>query len=168
MILVHRLRRVRSANWSEALGYGLGFGATEALLLGIYNFIVVLLIIVMPDQLPQELVELADTSNASLLAIPIPIVERTIVILLHAFSSILIIYAAQTKEWKWFWFSLLYKTTMDAIAGYIQLTYGLENLTIQGLWLVELILLPFGLVGFWGLFAFQRRWQIINEKILMR
>jgi uncharacterized membrane protein YhfC len=160
LILVYRIKRVRSANWSEALGYGLGFGATEALLLGLYNFIIVLLIIVMPDQLPPELVELADTSNASFLAVPIPIVERAIVILLHAFSSILIIYAVQIQEWKWFWYSLLYKTAMDAVAGYFHITYGLENLTLGGLWLVELILVPFGLVGLWGLIAFQRRWQL--------
>jgi uncharacterized membrane protein YhfC len=159
LILICRVQRVRSASWSEALGYGLGFGATEALLLGVYNFIIVLLIIVIPDQLPRELVELADPDKASLLAIPIPVVERTIVILLHAFSSILIIYAVQKKEWKWFWFSFLYKTAMDAIAGYFQITYGLENLTLGGLWLVELIILPFGLIGLWGLRAFRRRWQ---------
>jgi uncharacterized membrane protein YhfC len=161
LFLVHRLKRLRSASWSEALGYGLGFGTIEALLLGVYNFVIVLLIIIMPDQLPPELVELADTSNASLLAIPIPIVERTIVILLHAFSSILIIHAVQTKEWKWFCFSFLYKTTMDVIAGYFQITYGLENLTLRGLWLVELILLPFGLIGLWGLIAFRRHWQFV-------
>jgi uncharacterized membrane protein YhfC len=159
LLLVSRLKRLRSATWEEALGYGLGFGGLEALLLGIYNFVIVLLIIVIPDQLPQELVDLADPSKASLLAIPIPIFERAIVILLHVFSSILIIYAVQKKECRWFWFSFLYKTAMDTIAGFIQITYGLENLSLAGLWLVELILLPFGLIGIWGLMAFRSRWQ---------
>jgi uncharacterized membrane protein YhfC len=159
LVLIYRLQRVRSASWREALGYGLGFGGTEALLLGVYSFIIVLLLIVIPEQLPQELVELADPSKTSLLAIPVPIVERAIVILLHAFSSILIVHAVQKKEWKWFWISFLYKTAMDAIAGYFQITYGLENLTLGGLWLVELILLPFGLIGLWGLIKFRRRWK---------
>jgi uncharacterized membrane protein YhfC len=159
LLLVSRLQQLRSATWEEALGYGLGFGGLEALLLGVYNFVIVLLIIVVPNQLPQELIKLADPSKASLLAIPIPIFERAIVILLHAFSSILIIYAVQKKEWRWFWFSFLYKTTMDAIAGYFQITYGLENLSLSGIWLVELILLPFGLVGLWGSMTFRCRWQ---------
>jgi hypothetical protein len=49
---------------------------------------------------------------------------------------------------------------MDTIAGYFQITYGLENLTIGGLWLVELILFPFGLIGLWGLFHVQNRFDI--------
>jgi uncharacterized membrane protein YhfC len=160
LIIIKRLPRMRAASWEEALGYGLGFGATEALLLGVYNFVIVLLIILIPDQLPQEFLELAGTNKVSFLAIPVPIVERAIVILLHAFSSVLIIYSVQKNEWKWFWYSLIYKTIMDTIAGYFQITYGLENLTIGGLWLVELILLPFGLVGLWGLFHLRYRFDI--------
>jgi uncharacterized membrane protein YhfC len=156
--MVSRLQRLRSATWEEALGYGLGFGGLEAMLLGIYNFVIVFLIILIPDKLPQELVELADPSKVSLLVIPIPTLERAIVILLHAFSSLIIIYAVQKKEWRWFWFSFLYKTAMDTIAGLFQITYGLENLSLAGLWLVELILLPFGMIGLWGLITFRSRW----------
>jgi uncharacterized membrane protein YhfC len=158
LVFIQLIQRLRSASWREALGYSLGFGAFEALLLGIYSFVIVLLIIVMPEQLPPELLDLAETQNASLLVIPVPIVERGIVILLHAFSSVLIIYALQRKEWMWFWLSFLYKTAMDTIAGYIQITYGVQNLTLAGVWLVELILVPFALIGLWGLIVFRRRW----------
>jgi uncharacterized membrane protein YhfC len=158
-VIIHRIQSLRNASWKEALGYGLGFGATEAGLLGVYNFIIVLLIILIPDQLPQELLELAGTNNNTLLAIPVPVVERTIVILLHAFSSVLIIYSIRKNEWKWFWYSLIYKTAMDTIAGYFQITYGVENLTVGRLWLVELMLLPFGLIGLWGLFLLRNRFE---------
>jgi uncharacterized membrane protein YhfC len=158
LIIVRFIQRLRSASWSEALGYGLGFGALEALLLGIYAFVIVLLILVIPEQLPPILLDLAETRNVSLLAIPVPIVERAIVVLLHAFSSVLIIYAVQKKERMWFWLSFLYKTAMDTIAGYIQITYGVQNLTLAGAWLVELFLIPFALIGIWGLIVFRRRW----------
>jgi uncharacterized membrane protein YhfC len=158
-VFIYRIQRLRIASWSESIGYGLGFGATEALLLGIYTFVIVLLIIFIPDQLPPEILILADPSKASLLAIPVPIVERSIVILLHTFSSVLIIFAVQNKEPRLFWFSFLYKTVMDAVAGYFQITYGLQNLTVKGVWLVELILLPFGLIGIWGLFYFRERFS---------
>jgi uncharacterized membrane protein YhfC len=140
------------------LGFGLGFGAIEAFLLGVSSFTVTLLIILIPDQLPPQLLQLAAGQSASLLAIPAPIVERAITMLVHAFSCVLIIYAVQTRHWKWFWISFLFKTTLDAIAGFIQITVGVHNLTVLGVWLVELVLLPFGIAGLWGLCAFQRRW----------
>jgi uncharacterized membrane protein YhfC len=158
LVMVCRTQRIRSADWRKALAFGLGFGAAEAIILGVYSFVIVLLIIVIPDQLPPELLDLADPSKESIWAIPVPIVERAIVILLHTFSSLLIIFAVQKKEWRWFWGSFLYKTAMDIIAGYFHITYGLQNLTLGGLWLVELFLLPFGLIGIWGINVFQRCW----------
>jgi len=152
------IRRMRTAAWREAVSFGLGFGAVEALLLGAYSFTVILLIMLIPDQLPPELLQLADSQSGSLLGIPVPIVERAVVVLVHAFSCVLIIYAVQTREWKWFWISFLYKTMLDAVAGFIQITVGVQNLTILGTWAVELVLLPFGIAGLWGLCVFRRRW----------
>jgi uncharacterized membrane protein YhfC len=152
------IRRIRAVDWNGAVAFGLGFGAIEALLLGIYSFGTVLLLWLAPDQLPAELVELATSQSGSLLAIPAPIVERAVAILVHVFSCVLIIYAIQTKQWKLFWISFIYKTMLDAIAGFIQITYGVQNLTILGTWAVELVLLPFGIAGVWGLRAFRHRW----------
>jgi uncharacterized membrane protein YhfC len=161
LCVVYLIKRIRTSSWREAVGYGLGFGAAEAMLLGIYSTVIVTLVIMIPDQLPPELLELADPGNASLLAIPVPIVERGVVLLLHAFSSILIVYAVQRQEWRWFWASFLYKTAMDTLAGYIQISYGVQNLTLGGAWLVELLLLPFGVVALWGLIALRDRWRTV-------
>jgi uncharacterized membrane protein YhfC len=152
------LRRMRSIDWREALGFGLGFGAIEAFLLGVYSFTMILLIVVAPGRLPPELVQLATSQSGSLWTVPAPIVERAVVVVVHAFSCALVIYAAQTREWKWFWLSFLYKTILDAVAGFVQVTYGIENLSTLGIWAVELVILPFGLLGLWGLGAFRRRW----------
>jgi uncharacterized membrane protein YhfC len=152
-------QRIRAVDWKGAVALGLGFGAVEALVLGIYSFVTVLLLWLAPDQLPAELVELATSQSGSLLVIPVPIVERAIVVLVHAFSCVLVIHAVQTREWKWVWLSFVYKTMLDAIAGFIQITYGVQNLTIPGTWAVELALLPFGIAGLWGLCVFRRRWR---------
>ena len=155
-------RRIRSIDWKGAVAFGLGFGAIESFLLGMYSFVMILLLLLAPDQLPAELVELAISQSGSLLAIPAPIIERAIVILVHASSCVLIIYAILTREWKWFWISFTYKTMLDAIAGFIQITYGMQNLTILGTWTVELVLLPFGIAGLWGLVVIRRRWSREN------
>lgn len=159
LIVVRLIRRIQTADWREAVGYGLGFGGAEALLLGIYSTVILALVIMIPDDLPPELLEVVDSGNASLLAIPVPIVERVVVILLHVFSSILVVYAVQRQEWRWFWASFLYKTAIDTLAGYIQISYGVQNLTLGGAWLVELLLLPFGVVALWGLIALRDRWR---------
>ena len=37
------IRRIRTVDWREAVGYGLGFGMIEAFLLGAYSFLMILL-----------------------------------------------------------------------------------------------------------------------------
>ncbi|MEW6403271.1 MAG: YhfC family glutamic-type intramembrane protease [Chloroflexota bacterium] len=155
------IRKIRTASWREVIGFGLGFGALEAFLLGVVAFVLVLLIILAPDKLPPELLQLVTEGDDSLLAIPAPIIERITAILIHAFSCLLIVYAVQVKAWKWFWVSFFYKTAVDSIAGFIHLTYGVENLTTLGVWVMEFSLLPFGIVGGWGLWAFQRKWPSV-------
>jgi len=160
------IKRIHTSTWEEAVGFGLGFGAVEALIVGAGAFVLVLLVTLMPDKLPPQLVKFATCGTNSLLVIPAPIVERITAVLLHAFSCLLIVYAVQTKMWKWFWVSFFYKTAVDAIAGFLHVTYGMENITTTGVWVIEAVLLPFGLVGLWGLCAFRKRWEdlIINRK----
>lgn len=157
-----QINKIRTSTWSEAVGFGLGFGAIEAFLLGGYSLLTVALIVLVPDKLSPELLQLASSGNNSLWLIPAPIVERASAVLLHTFSCVLIIYAVQTRKWKWFWVSFFYKTAVDAVAGFAQLTYGVQNLTTLSTWIMETVFLIFGLVGLWGLQLFRDRW--INKK----
>ncbi len=155
------IKKLRYANWKEAVGFGAGFGAVEALLLGLVSFLWILLLILFPEiqeRLPSEYKFLA-TEPDSLLVIPAGILERVTAIFIHTFSSVLIIYAVQSKKWKWFWVSFFYKTAVDGIAGFHHITYGIENLTTLEIWVAEFIFLPFGIVGAWGLWVFKQRWR---------
>jgi hypothetical protein len=51
---------------------------------------------------------------------------------------------------------------MDAIAGYIQISYGVENLTTAEMWVFEALILPFGIVGFWGLWSFRKKFEMLS------
>ena len=114
-----------------------------------------------PERLPPQLLHSINSGPGSPLAIPAPIVERVIAILIHAFSCLLIVYAVQVKAWKWFWVSFSYKTAVDALAGFIHLTYGLERATGSTLavWLTEFAFLPFAIGGAWGVWLFRNRWK---------
>jgi uncharacterized membrane protein YhfC len=157
------IRTIRSADYKEVVGFGLGFGGVEAFLVGLASFGAILLVILIPERLPQNVVEAISSGSNSLLVIPAPIVERVSAILLHAFSCVLIVYAVRTKEWKWFWLAFFYKTAVDGIAGLMHLEGLLKDLSTSGVWLVELVFLPFGLVGLWGLLAFRKRWETLAQ-----
>jgi len=159
LFFAYIIKSIRTAGWNEAVGFGLSFGAIEALLVGLGSFIVVLLVILIPDKLPSKIVELAAAGSDSLWVIPAPIIERAIAVFAHAFSCVLIIYAVQAKAWRWFWVSFFYKTAIDGFAAYWHLTIGIENVTTAGLWITELIFLPSGIIGLWGLLVFRRRWR---------
>lgn len=153
------IKRIRTSSWNEVVSFGLGFGTIEAFLIGTSSFLLALLVILIPNELPPQLLKFATSGSDSLLVIPAPIIERTTIILLHAFSCLLIVYAVRVKAWKWFWVSFFYKTAVDAIAGFIHITYGIENLTTFGTWIMELSFLPFGIIGAWGLWVFRNRWE---------
>jgi uncharacterized membrane protein YhfC len=159
------IKKIRTADWKEAVGFGLGFGAIEAFLIGASSFLLILLTLLAPNKLPPQLLRFATSRSNSLLVIPAPIVERITIILLHAFSCLLIVYAVQVQAGKWFWVSFFYKTTVDAIAGFIHITYGIENLTAFGTWIMELSFLPFGIVGAWGLWVFRNQWGNPHPKV---
>lgn len=156
--LIYLVSSLRKANWEDAVGYGIGFGAVEALLLGLGSLISVSLVAFFPEVLPQDVLE-AIRPPESLWHIPIPIVERAAAIVIHLFSTILIVYAFITKMWKWFWLSFLYKTVVDAIAAYIHLAYGVDELTMTGWWILEIVFVFLALVGLWGLMKIQRKWK---------
>ncbi len=158
------IERIRKADWKEAVGFGVGFGAIEAFLVGLSSFVIVLLVVLIPHRLPPKLIDFATSGSNSLSIIPAPIIERITAIFIHAFSCLLIIYAVRSREWKWFWVSFFYKTAVDSIAGFIHISYGIKNLSAIGIWVTELALLPFGIVGIWGLCVFCDRWKNLGEK----
>ncbi len=148
------LKGLKGANWQESVGFGIGFGAFEAFGLGIVSLAGSLAAILAPEQgLPQV---------QSMWLIAIPIIERISTIFIHIFSVVLVLYALKTKRWKWFWLSFLYKTAVDSVAAYVHLTYGVENLTVIGSWLLELIFLLFAIVGLWGLINIHKKWAKNN------
>ncbi len=142
-----RYTRLGRVPWGPALAFGIGFGAVEALLLGGGALIPVLLALMAPHTLPLEaLHELAKANN--LLYSIAPIVERLFTVLLHVCSNVLLFYAVAKKQPRWFWLAFIYKTAIDTVAAWGQLT-GLQSL--GKIWAIEAIVIVFGVLGWWGL-----------------
>jgi uncharacterized membrane protein YhfC len=144
--LLVRYTRIRDAGWKKALGFGIGFGAVEALLLGIQSFGAVLAAIMTPNLLPIGTLDTLASFNNLAWGVA-PISERFFTVLVHIFCNVLIFYGAATLKPGYFWLSFAFKSLIDAVAGYAQLT-GVD--TLAKIWTIEAIVIVFGIVGWAG------------------
>lgn len=155
--LILRKSRWGIASWDQALAFGIGFGVIEALLLGLGGLLSALAGILTPDALP--FVTLGSLADNSTLAMGLaPVVERLSVIFAHIFACVLIFYAIASREAKWAWLAVLYKTLLDAPAGFASF-WGVAN-SVSKLWTIEAVIAVFGLIGLWGTIQIARRYPL--------
>jgi uncharacterized membrane protein YhfC len=155
------LRKIRwgRATWSQALIFGMGFGTIEALLLGLASAGAAMAGLLAPESLP--VVALGNlASNANLGMGLAPIVERLSVIFAHIFACVLIFHAIASGEAKWGWLAILYKTLLDAPAGFASF-WGVGSL--EKIWTLEAIIMVFGLLGLWGTIQLVRRYPAVEQ-----
>jgi uncharacterized membrane protein YhfC len=141
-----RYTRFGKVSWEKALAFGIGFGALEALLLGLSSLSSSLTALLAPDQFPPDaLAQLALASN--ILFGLAPIVERIATILVHIFCNVLLFYSVQTRQVRWFWAAFFYKSALDSVAAFAQF-WGVN--TVARIWTIEAIVILFGLFAWWG------------------
>ncbi len=149
-----RYTRLGLVPWGKALAFGIGFGAVEALLLGINSFSGVVAALVMPDTLPVDALAQIAVANNPLWGLA-SIVERLFTCLVHIFCNVLLFYGAWKKDSRWFWLSFLFKSAIDAVAAFAQF-WGLDAL--WKIWLIEAIVMVWGLLSLWGIRWVQNRY----------
>jgi hypothetical protein len=72
----------------------------------------------------------------ALLAISVPIAERTFALVCHVFATVLVVYAVKLKDIKWLYASIIYKTIIDG--SFLPFKYYLGYAPIYDHWLAEL------------------------------
>ncbi|WKZ40374.1 MAG: YhfC family glutamic-type intramembrane protease [Anaerolineales bacterium] len=154
--LILRNNRWGKAGWDQALVFGIGFGVVEALLLGFAGLLSGLVGITAPDTLPIPTLG-SMAGNSTLVMGLAPVVERLWVIFAHIFACVLIFYAIASGEAKWAWLAVLYKTVLDAPAGFASF-WGVTSSAAK-LWTIEAVIALIGLIGLWGTLLIIRRYQ---------
>jgi uncharacterized membrane protein YhfC len=132
-----------AAEPARAVAVGLGAGAFEALLLGLASG-VASLVALASGQTEPMLKSLAGIgAHTSLLWLAGP-VERVIAILAHTAARVLVLRAVAGRRWLGFWAGFGWLSAVDLLAGVALLT----GMTTSGsLWLIELMILPFGVLS---------------------
>lgn len=144
--LLVRLTRLKKAGWGQALAFGIGFGVVEAFLLGLSSLGSMMAATANPPVFaPETLAQLARANDIRLSLAPI--VERFFTVLVHIFANVLIFYAVAARKPAAFWLAFIYKTLVDSVAAYGQLT-GLD--TLGKIWAIEAVVVLWGVLGWLG------------------
>jgi uncharacterized membrane protein YhfC len=145
--LVLKYTRLGRVGWKQAFAFGAGFGTFEALLLGLGSLGSMITVLIMPEKIPPAMLQSLTQAN-NLLFVLAPISERFFTIWVHILCNVLLFYGIMNGQWRWFWLSFVYKSAIDFIAGYAQVSGRLESLTF--IWIIEAIVALFGAVSWWG------------------
>jgi uncharacterized membrane protein YhfC len=155
--LAVRFTRLRRVPWASALAFGIGFGAVEALLLGISPLTAGLIALFAPATFtPVQLESIAAAANPFLALAPVW--ERFFTIWVHILSNLLVFYAVAVHQARWFWLAFAYKTVLDAVAAYAQLSGLVSGENLTGIWIIEGFVAVFGLAGIWGVRWLSKRY----------
>lgn len=143
-------------NAERGIGYGLGAGTIEALLIGFSQVgAFIMLITGSPgsDNMITEYSSLASNTPVLFLVAP---VERIIAILCHTSSRALIVLAAAKRKQIYLWLGFLIMTGIDAVAGYAHLA---GYVTTVSTWWIELALVPFAILSIIIIIWYYNNWS---------
>jgi uncharacterized membrane protein YhfC len=123
------------ARFPQVVAFGIGFGAIEALVVGLLAGSAAAVGIWMPNQLPKE--PLAQLAQSARLSIQLaPICERFFACLGHLATNVMIFYAVSRRAPRWFWLAFLYKSAVDAAAA-VYLGSKAATISPTRLWTME-------------------------------
>ncbi len=148
--LALRYTPIGKVRWGRALAFGVGFGAVEALILGLASLGNALIALNSPNLLPLAALEsFAQTNN--LLYSLAPVAERFFTILIHVASNVLLFYGVRRSDTeknaaRYFWYAFAFKTGIDAMAAFAHF-WGID--TLARLWTIEAIVILWGVAGYW-------------------
>jgi uncharacterized membrane protein YhfC len=150
--------RLGKAPWPRTIAFGIGFGAIEALLFGVSSLSSTLAAMVISVAVPPAPAVAARLGN--ILWVLAPVVERLATIFIHTCSIVLIFYAVNTRQARWFSLAFGYKTAVDAMAAAFVHINGID--TLGRVWTFEAIMILCGLAGWLGLRWLAPRYQALR------
>ena len=123
-----RFTRIRAAGRADVTAFGIGFGAIEALLLGLLSLAILAVVALFWSRLPREAqAALAGHGQSSRWVVVLPVLERAYCVVAHAVSCILVACAVQQRRPRWLALSFAYKTLVDGIAAWGIMAWNVKS-----------------------------------------
>jgi uncharacterized membrane protein YhfC len=149
--------RLGKAAWPRTLAFGIGFGAIEALVFGVSSLSSTLAAMLLSVAVPPA--QGVVVRLGSIVWVLAPVAERLATIFIHTCANVLVFYAVNTRQARWFWLAFGYKTAVDAMAAAFVHSNGLD--TLGHVWTFEALMILFGLAGWLGLRWLAPRYQAL-------
>ncbi len=152
-----RLSRLKPT-FDQAVAIGIGFGAAEAILLGLGSLVNVLVFITMPEVIssyPQATQD-ALQMQLSLAFIPIPVIERLTVLFCHIFATVLALYAIKAG-WKWLALSIAIGVLLDGSIFWF--AYFIPSSSFAYTAVIEAFVAAIGVASLYGLYLLKKRYD---------
>jgi len=143
-----------NADWPEIIGFGIAFGAAEAIILGLISFLGSLFVLLKPSETSQEKLQEVwlKIRKYPFTMISVPIVERIAAILVHIFTTVLIVLAFQQNAYYLFWVSFFFKSFVDSVAAWASQKFDIAHWQKQKqIWFVESLFLALGVISIFGI-----------------
>jgi uncharacterized membrane protein YhfC len=154
--LLLRYTRLGRVSWTEALAFGIGFGAFEALYLGISNLASSIPALIAPQSLQADALNSFRLLNNPLYSLA-PATDRFPATLVHIYGNMLLFYGVVSGQSRWLWVSIAFKSLVDTVAAFA-IFWGVQ--TLPELWAVEGVLWIFGGIAWWGIRKIQQQYTL--------
>lgn len=146
--------KLSKMGWNDAVALGIGFGGTEAIVLGALSLVSMIVYLAIPslfNTLPQ-----ATQDQFALALIPLPIIERLFTLFAHVFATVLVVYAVKLSNWHWLALSVGLKTILDGALPIFN--YYLASMGTYKVLPIELYVIIIGCISFYGLWWFSKKY----------
>jgi uncharacterized membrane protein YhfC len=138
----------RAMNLNQALAFGIGFGAIEAITLGLQTLLNLIVLILDPSLAALLPPAQQASLNAPTIVVFAAIVERAFVLLIHVFASVLVIYAVVSRMIRYLIYSILFKTLVDGMIP--ALTTYINTSAVAGIYEIEAPIAVLGVISLLG------------------
>lgn len=146
--------RLREMDFSKGVAFGIGFGAAEAIFLGVTSFLNILVFVMFPEIVsivPESmLATLQAQLNASSWIVFAPMIERVSITFIHVFSALLVLYAIRSGKALYLVYSILFKAVVDGIIPW--LAYSMQPLyEVANAYMIEVPFIILALISYFGI-----------------
>lgn len=160
--LVAERTSFRESSVDEAMAFGVGFGAFEAILLALPSLIQLSMFIANPtliDEIPPEYREaiIAQLESSTWIVFA-PILERLFTLFAHLFAVLLVFFSVRHGDLRFLLYAVVYKSVLDAVVPYLQWILESDK-SLFILYLSETWVVALGAIAIFGIRYLRKNWK---------
>jgi uncharacterized membrane protein YhfC len=163
------LKKFGSLSFDDSVALGIGFGAIEAIYLGLMVALSAFIMMADPaawDVLPES-IRLTLMPQSEAWYVLVSAVERFSAVMIHAFTTVLVIYSLKLNDLKWLLVSIAFKSPFDMVVpvfNYYNFVVYKGSLRYVGYVIVEAVFLAIAAVSLYGLIWLKKKYPADDLK----